>query len=309
MLREIRSFFAERGVLEVETPLLGQACGTDPNLQPFTSSLHWPGTSAGVTLYLQTSPEFAMKRLLAAGSGSIYQICKAFRNEESGRQHNPEFSLLEWYRVGFSLDDLRDEIDHLLQRLFAGYRELQPAISLSYREAFHFHTGLDPLAATIDDFIAYAKHSELPEARLLCSEHIPLWLDLLFSHRVQPNLQPDRLNFINDYPALLPSLARCKSGEPEVVERMEVFLDGIELGNGFHELCDANEQNQRFDADLLLRKESGLFMPPKDERLLAALESGLPDCSGVALGLDRILMLRARAKTIDEVVAFPVRLA
>ena len=306
MLAKIRRFFAERGVLEVETPLLGHAAGTDPNLQPFTSEFHQPGLAAGTPLYLQTSPEFAMKRLLAAGSGSIYQICKAFRNEEAGRYHNPEFTILEWYRLGFGLEDLMDEIEALLGCLFAGIRQLQPAERHAYRALFARHTGLDPVMASPAEFAACARRHGLDEAEALCGEDRNTWLDLLFSHLIQPHLGLGRPSFVHGYPACLPSLARAKPGEPDVVERMEVFMDGMELGNGYHELADAAEQESRFDADLELRRVMGLELPPKDRRLLAALESGLPDCSGIAIGLDRLLMLASGAPSIAQTLAFAV---
>lgn len=325
MLAKIRRFFAGRGVLEVETPLLCRAAGTDPNLQPFTADFRLPGQTQGTPLYLQTSPEFAMKRLLAAGAGSIYQICKAFRNEEAGRFHNPEFTILEWYQVGFGLEDLMDEVDALLTCLFAGICELQPAERISYRDLFQRHTGLNPLQASIADFATCAQRHGLDEAEMLCGENRSVWLDLLFSHLVQPGLgrlkRPDdspppqrsagvlstiRPSFVHSYPAFLPSLARKKPGEPEAVERVEVFIDGVELGNGYHELADAAEQEKRFDADLSARREMGLALPPKDRRLLAALDAGLPDCSGIALGLDRLLLLTTKAQALGEVLAFPI---
>jgi len=306
MLAKIRRFFSERGVLEVETPLLCHASGTDPNLQPFTAQFRLPGQPQGTPLYLQTSPEFAMKRLLASGAGSIYQICKAFRNEETGRYHNPEFTLLEWYRLGFGLEDLMDEVDALLACLFAGRRDWRPAERLAYRALFHRHTGLDPVAATPTEFAACARQQGLEEAEALCGEDRAIWLDLLFSHIIQPSLGRGRASFVHGYPACLPSLARAKPGEPVVVERVEVFIDGLELGNGYHELADAAEQERRFDADLDLRRAMGLDLPPKDRRLLAALDAGLPDCAGIALGLDRLLMLLIDADNIGQVLAFPV---
>ena len=306
MLANIRRFFSDRGVLEVETPLLCHAAGTDPNLQPFTSEFRLPGQSQGTPLYLQTSPEFAMKRLLAASAGSIYQVCKAFRNEEAGRFHNPEFTLLEWYRVGFGLDDLMDETDALLACLFAGVRESRPAERLAYRALFHRHTGLDPVSATPQAFAACARQRGLAEAEALCGEDRNLWLDLLFSHLIQPGLGLGRPSFVHDYPACLPSLARAKPGEIDVVERVEVFMDGLELGNGYHELADAAEQERRFEHDLSIRRSMGLPLPPKDARLLAALDFGLPDCAGIALGVDRLLMLATGASAIAQTLAFPV---
>jgi lysyl-tRNA synthetase class 2 len=306
MLAQIRRFFATRGVLEVETPLLGQTAGTDPHLHPFATAFRQPGQTDAVALYLQTSPEFAMKRLLASGSGSVYQICKAFRNEECGRHHNPEFTLLEWYRVGFGLDNLIAEIEALLLALCAGKRDLAPAKRVAYRQLFGERVGADPLCADVREFSECAKRHNLAEASALCGEDRNLWLDLLFSHIVQPQLERGRAYFVYDYPACLPSLARKKPRDEAVVERVEVFLDGLELGNGFHELADAGEQESRFDADLTVRRQAGLPLPPKDQRLLEALAHGLPDCSGMALGLDRLLMLMTGADDIAQVLAFPV---
>jgi lysyl-tRNA synthetase class 2 len=309
LLAAIRRFFEAREVLEVETPLLCAAPVTDPHLHAFFTRLRLPGETGGRALYLQTSPEFAMKRLLAAGSGSIYQICKAFRNEESGRHHNPEFTLLEWYRVGFSLADLMDEIEALFAEVCRDELPLATAERFTYREVFDRHLGLDPLTAGLADFAARARELGLPEAEALCGEDRAVWLDLLFSYFVQPHLGQGRVTFVHDYPAFLPSLARKRPDDSRVVERVEVFLAGLELGNGFHELADGEEQEARFDADLAQRRAQGLPLPPKDERLLAALRAGLPDCSGVAIGLDRLLMLLIGVGSIDGVLGFPVERA
>ena len=305
-LKQIRTFFDERGVTEVETPLLCQAAGTDPFLQAFTTTFRKPGQPHGTMLYLQTSPEFAMKRLLASGTGSIYQVCKAFRNEESGRLHNPEFTLLEWYRIGFGIDELIDEIEALLDALFYGKRDLAPAKRIPYRQLFKELAGTDPIYASLREFNECALRHNLGEASAICGDDRNLWLDLLFSHIIQPQLDWGRAYFVVDYPACLPSLARKKPGDETVVERVEVFLDGLELGNGYHELVDAAEQESRFDADLRVRQKAGLPLPPKDQRLLDALTHGLPDCSGVALGLDRLLMLMMGSDDITQVMAFPV---
>lgn len=250
-----------------------------------------------------------MKRLLAAGSGSIYQICKAFRNEESGRYHNPEFTLLEWYRVGFNLAQLIDEIDTLLREICAEELRLESSERHSYRELFYEHVGADPLLASFKQLAECSKLRGLPEAEALCGNDRALWLDLLFSHLVQPHLGRGRITFVYDFPACLPSLARKKPNDPLVVERVEVFLEGLELGNGFHELTDAVEQEERFDRDLAVRRAGGLPVPPKDQRLLGALMNGLPDCSGMALGLDRLLMIVMQADSINDVLAFPMERA
>lgn len=309
MLAEIRRYFAERNVLEVETPLLCHAGVTDPHLQAFTTEYRMPGQDSGQTLYLQTSPEFAMKRLLAAGYGSIYQVTKAFRNEESGRQHNPEFTLLEWYRVGFSLTDLVTEADELIATLFPDQPALEASEYFEYRTVFRQYVGVDPLETGIAEFRAAAHRHGLTDAERLCGDELSFWLDFLFSLLVQPQLGRGRLSFVTGYPACLPSLAKTRRDDDRVVERVEVFLAGMELGNGYHELADPDEQATRFEANQLERQRLGLAVPPVDEQLLAALRYGLPACSGMAIGLDRLLMARSGLDSIDDVLCFPVRMA
>jgi len=306
LLAGIRQFFAGRNVLEVETPLLCQAGVTDPHLQAFTTEYRRPGSNDGVTLYLQTSPEYAMKRLLAAGYGSIYQITKAFRNEESGRRHNPEFTLLEWYRTGFGVTGLIAEVDALINSLFDTVSPLESCEIHEYQTLFVQHTGVDPLTASLADMQACARRLDLPEAGSLCGDSIANWLDYLFSERIQPGLGQGRLSFVQGYPACLPSLARTRPADRRVVERVEVFLAGMELGNGYHELADAAEQQARFEAALDERRRLGLPRPPLDYRLLAVLEHGLPDCAGMAIGLDRLLMARLSLGTLDETLCFPI---
>ncbi|MCQ8104226.1 EF-P lysine aminoacylase EpmA [Methylomonas sp. SURF-2] len=301
LLAAIREFFAKREVLEVETPLLCRATGTDPNLDFFSSQFHSPPQNP--TLFLQTSPEFAMKRLLAAGSGSIYQICKAFRNGEAGRMHNPEFTILEWYRVGFTLPQLMDEVAELLLGL------LGPALQVvrtDYRRLFERHTGLDAL---VFDRPAYRQHAEsrgYPEADALCGGDHALWLDFLFSHCVQRSMPADTICLLHDYPAVQSSLACLHPEDTRVAQRFEVFVNGIELGNGFFELSDADEQEARFDREIALRRRQALPEVAKDRLFLDALRSGLPECSGVAIGLDRLLMIAEGRGAIAEVLAFPI---
>ncbi|MDO9138817.1 MAG: EF-P lysine aminoacylase EpmA [Methylobacter sp.] len=306
MLAEIRQFFADRAVLEVETPLLSNSIGTDPQLEFFTAEYRLLPTRQ--TLFLQTSPEFAMKRLLAAGSGCIYQIGKAFRNGESGRFHNPEFTMLEWYRVGFSLPQLMDEIAGLIGHLFRE-QPLQETQRVSYQDAFFSHTGLDPLVFSYPDYCAYARQSELPEAVTICGHDHALWLDFLFSHKVQPHLGNNALCMVYGYPACQSSLARINEHNALVSDRVEVFINGVELGNGYHELTDADEQNKRFDKELAIRQQQKLPVSVKDQRLVAALASGLPQCSGMAIGLDRLLMLLSGSHSINEVLSFPIHRA
>jgi lysyl-tRNA synthetase class 2 len=304
MLQKIRQFFSQRSVLEVETPLLGAAIGTDPQLDFFTTAYHWPPTQQ--TLFLQTSPEFAMKRLLAAGSGSIYQICKAFRNGESGRFHNPEFTLLEWYRLGYNLPQLMDEVDGLVAELFDGNRMLQPTQRVSYQTLFQEYTGLDPLVFSYEDYCGYAQGGGFTDAITICGYDHALWLDFIFSHSIQPHLGHNALCMVYGYPNCLPSLARVNGHNALVTERVELFINGVELGNGYHELSDAKEQERRFDKEIAIRQAMQRPAVIKDERLLASLEAGLPDCSGIAIGLDRILMLLSNSPAIDEVLAFSI---
>ena len=302
VLASIRAFFAERGVMEVETPLLSQATSTAPYLESFKTVYRAPGEDAGKTLYLQSSPEFAMKRLLAAGSGAIYQICKAFRNGEAGRLHNPEFSLLEWYRPGFDLDALMDEVEALLLRLLPS----QSTLRLSYAEVFERYLGLDPHRATVQALRDCFRRRQGAEPAGVKAEDRDAWLNLLLTHYIEPQLAAHGLVFIFDYPASQAMLARIRPGSPPLAERFEVYLQGVELANGFHELGDSAEQRRRFEADRSSRREAGLEDIAIDERLLAALAAGLPACSGVALGLDRLIMLVGSSHQLDEVISFPV---
>ncbi len=297
LVAAIRQFFAERGVLEVETPLLGRHAGTDPNLDPVRVNHVLPGAER--THYLQTSPEFAMKRLLAAGSGAIYQLCKAFRAGEAGARHNPEFTMLEWYRPGFDHWQLMDEVEALMQQVL-GLREIPRR---SYRELFQHHLGIDPHAATTDQLRDLAKRQVEAE---LGDGHRDLWLDLLFSHCIEPNL--GSACFIHDFPASQAALARIEpdaAGVP-VARRFELVVAGMEVANGYLELTDADEQRARFQHDNALRRQRGLPEHAVDERLLAAMASGLPACAGVAVGIDRVVMLALGLGRIEEVMAFPL---
>ncbi len=302
MLQCIRAFFAARNVQEVETPLLSHASGTDAQLAFFTSTYETPPYSQ--TLFLQTSPEFAMKRLLAAGSGSIYQICKAFRNGEAGRFHNPEFTILEWYRVRFDLAQLMEEVEALFDILFDG--RLNAPQRVSYQTVFEQYTGLNALIFSYTDYCTYANQNDLSDAIALCGQNHALWLDFLFSFCVQPYLGKNGLCLVYGYPACQSSLARLNAENPLMTERVEIFMNGIELGNGFYELADADEQNRRFDSEIQIRQQENLPVAVKDERLLAALKNGLPDCSGIALGLDRILMVLTNSTAIADVVSFDI---
>lgn len=309
MLERIRAFFAARGVLEVETPALSGAAATDPHLQSLAARYTGPGAAHGRMLHLHTSPEFPMKRLIAAGAGSIYQICKVFRDGEAGRLHNPEFTLLEWYRVGFDQHALMDEAAALVAAALAGGRTLGAPEKLTYREAFERHCGLDPHLADSAALAAAVRAKAIPVRGDPARETADTLRDLLLTHVIEPRLGRGRVTLLHDYPASQAALARIRPGEPPVAERFEAYLEGIELANGFHELSDATEQRARFERDLAQRKERGLPAVPMDERLLAALTHGLPECSGVALGFDRLAMLAAGVTTIQEVIPFPIERA
>lgn len=294
----------ERHILEVETPLLSQATVTDKHLHSFQTNYYFANSDKKQTLYLQTSPEFAMKRLLAAGSGPIYQLCKAFRNQgESGRFHNPEFTLLEWYRPGFDHYDLMDEVETLLKIIL----DCKPAQRVTYSALFQQFLQIDPHHACIDQLKQTARRFKL------YIENLPLiekddYLNFLMTHLIEPQL-PEHPVFIYDFPASQAALARIRPENPPLAERFEVYVQGIELANGFHELSAPQEQHQRFLNDLTERKKMRYPAVPIDERLLAALEHGLPDCAGVALGLDRLILLAAKKASINEVIAFPLERA
>jgi len=299
VLAAIRAFFADRGVLEVETPLLASAPVTDLHLQALSCRYRGPGADQGRKLYLQTSPEFAMKRLLAAGTGAVYQICKAVRDGEAGGMHNPEFTILEWYRPGWNHHRLMDEVDELLQ-LVLGTR---PGDRLTYATIFERHASVDVFSANDEELVSRAETLGVTQPNALGRDDL---LNLLLTHVVEPQLGRGRPTFVHDYPASQASLSRIRPGDPPVAERFEVFSEGIELANGYHELTDPVEQRQRFEADIAARRAAGLPEVPIDERLLSAIEHGLPDCAGVALGVDRLLMVVARTREISDVLAFPI---
>ena len=293
LLAEIRAFFAERGVLEVETPVLSAAAVTDPHLTSFRVD------GGERDLYLRTSPEFAMKRLVAAGSGPIYELAKAFRQGEAGRLHNPELTILEWYRPGWDHHALLDEVDALLAAVLG----TPAAERVTYAELFARHVGVEAHRDGVERLRAAAAGHGVDVAGELDRDG---WLHLLLSHVVEPRLGRGRPSFVLDFPVSQAALARIRQGDPPVAERFEVYVEGVELANGFHELADAGEQRRRFLDDLAARRARGLPQVPIDERLLAALAAGLPDCAGVALGVDRLAMLAAGAGSLAEVTAFPI---
>lgn len=304
LLQVAREYFRAAGVMEVETPILGHATVTDVHL----ASLHTRIAGHG-EFYLQTSPEYAMKRLLATGSGDIYQIARVFRDAERGALHNPEFTLIEWYRRGFSVMDLMQDTARLLQLMLTPHRTLRAPEWLTYHEAVRVHAGVDAKAAPVGELRTCLANRGIPLPRGMAADDRPGYLDLIISTIVGPKLGAGGLTFLHDYPASQAALARLKPDDPNIAERFEIFLEGIELANGFHELADANEQRARFNADLKARRARAMQAPPVDERLLQALSFGLPDCSGVALGFDRVVMLAAGANKIEDVLAFPIERA
>lgn len=300
----LRRFFAEAGVMEVETPLASHAGLTDPSLESWRTA--WSSADGHESLWLHTSPEFPMKRLLASGTGPIYQICKVFRDGERGRRHHPEFSLLEWYRPGWGLEQLMAEVAALVRGVLG--QPDRPVEILAYRDLFLSRLALDPFRVETAELQACARGQSIAGTEELDLDRDG-WLDLLLSHCLEPDLGRDRLTFIRDYPPSQASLARIRPGPEPLAERFELYLEGLELANGFQELTDPREQRSRFEHDQDRRRNLGLTVPPLDEHFLAALEAGLPDSSGVALGLDRLLMVLIGASHIDQVLAFPIEWA
>lgn len=298
ILKEIRAFFAARQVMEVETPLLCRTSVTDPFIQSIPALIETQPEEPEQRYYLQTSPEYAMKRLLAAGSGAIFQITKAFRQGETGRLHNPEFTMLEWYQPGFDHHDLMSEMNDLLQTV----ANMPAAEMCSYRDVFLDHLDLDPHSAPLEELkLCASKHNVQIAGEI---DGRDTWLQLLMSEYIEKHIGQNRPCFIYDFPASQAALARIKPGNPAVAARFEVYFHGIELANGFHELQNAAEQRQRFEKNNQERTRQGLPEMEIDESFLSALEHGLPDCSGVALGIDRLIMLSAGKNSLSEVLAF-----
>lgn len=299
LFKAIRVFFDAQEVMEVDTPCLSLGSISDPHIEVLTSETLSQGQD--LTYYLQTSPEYAMKRLLCAGSGSIYQLGKVFRAEDVGRRHSIEFTMLEWYRVGFDHWQLMDDIQTLLRVLADD--EALTCERLSYHMAFLRHTGLDPFNATHLQLQECAhEHTEYG----LQEEDRDTLLELIFSSVIEPAIGQYSPCFIHSYPASQAALAKThldEHGQP-VAARFELYWQGMELANGYHELTDAKEQARRFADDKAARSTMGLTDRQFDERLVSALEKGLPECAGVALGVDRLLMLLCRKTHISNVLPF-----
>lgn len=303
LLARVRAYFEREGVLEVETPMLSCAAATSPHLASFSSHYFGPGARSGTTLFLHTSPEFPMKRLLAAGSGSIYQVCKVFRDGEYGARHNPEFTMLEWYRVQYSHLELMNDVERLLNEVLDGILPIKAVYHWRYRDLFLEYVQIDPFNTTAQALRDVLVSRADVDPVGLDEAGLDTWLELVMTHVIEPRLGGE-LIFIRDFPVTQAALARLRPGNPPVASRFEVYLNGMELANGFHELADVHEQRMRFDYENRMREHYGLPPMPVDERLQAALAAGLPDCSGVALGLDRLLMIVTNATRMAEVMSF-----
>ena len=304
LLRAVRQYFDGCGVMEVETPMLSSNATVDIYINSFSTEFEPIGGGPVQTYYLHTSPEFPMKRLLAAGSGDIYSLGRVFRNGEAGGRHNPEFTMLEWYRVGMDQQRMMDDVSSLLSSI-CNFSEVRRC---SYGELFEEYLGVNPY--TVDTSELDQLVQKKVDESLTGLERNDC-LDLLFSKYIEPYLGGVNKNtlegvFVCDYPADMSALARLRVNEQglEVAARFELFVKGIELANGYHELLDANEQEKRFKAEQKKRQNRGFDIYPYDKRMVQALAHGMPDCAGVAMGVDRLLMLMMNTKAIGDVLAF-----
>jgi lysyl-tRNA synthetase class 2 len=293
MLSDIRHFFSERKVMEVETPVLSRAGNSDPNISSIS-------TDSSRKKYLRSSPEYAMKRLLASGHRDIYEMGRVFRAGESGRYHNPEFTLLEWYRQGWNYLDLADEVIELIRVCGRGQFDGWPVNRVTYRELFQQETGLDPFYCNESELASCAIERGILSAPMGHNE----WLDLLLSELIQPALPGEAFTVLHDFPPEQAALARIRPGNSPVAERFEIYLGQMELANGYQELTDAEEQLDRFQREAKLADSRGEERTALDMNLIAALNHGLPECSGVALGVDRLLMSCLKLDRIDAVLSF-----
>ncbi len=296
----LREYFAARGVLEVETPMLSAAGNTDPNIESFRTRFNGHVDAGAAQRWLRTSPEYPLKRLLAAGIGDCYEIGRVFRDGEAGGRHNPEFTMLEWYRVGWDHHRLMVEVGEIVRGALALVARPISVRTRGYRELFLEYAGLDPHQCEESALRRPLAGFAIRDDGLTRDD----WLDLLLTHRIEPQLRDDTLLLVHDYPASQAALARIRPGTPPLAERFEAMLGGIELANGYHELADPGEQDGRFGADLARRRSRGAVEPPPDARLIEALAHGLPGCAGVALGLDRLLMAMQGTRRIADVLAF-----
>jgi lysyl-tRNA synthetase class 2 len=306
LLARVRKFFARRGFLEVETPILSADIVVDRHLDPLSTILYGDprAPERGRTMYLQTSPEFGMKRLLAAGMTSIYQITRAFRAGEVGPLHNPEFTMVEWYRAGDDYAAGRQ----LLADLFEWFFQCGVAVQTTYGDVFQKHVGVDPHLADVETLRRSAEVKGI-QAPTSLGEDRDGWLDLLFTELVQPRLGTLPGVIVYDFPASQAALAKVREGTPPVAERFELYFDGIELANGYHELTDPTQLRARNQQQNAARLHDGKHALPEESRLLEAMDAGLPAGCGVALGFDRAVMIYAGAKCIQDVMAFPIERA
>lgn len=296
----IRDFFAARGVLEVETPMLSAAGNTEPNIESFSTRFHGHVDAGARERWMRTSPEYPLKRLLAAGVGDCYELGRVFRNGEAGGRHNPEFTMLEWYRVGWDHHQLMEETIALVEAALATVGRRAEVCVEGYRQLFIDELGIDPAHAPVEQLRAALTGHYIDPEGLTRDD----WLDLLITHRLQPGFPANRITVIHDYPASQCALAKVRPGDPPLAERFELYLGRYELANGYHELNDAAEQRRRFERDNAVRRGRGQREVPMDEHLLAVLDA-MPDCAGVALGIERLLMCLVGTDAIADVLSFP----
>ncbi|WMY94764.1 MAG: elongation factor P--(R)-beta-lysine ligase [Arsenophonus sp.] len=305
IIHEIRRFFIDRGVVEVETPILSKFAVTDVHLFHFETQFIAPLIHNNIKMYMITSPEYHMKRLVAAGSGPIYQIIKSFRNKEKGRYHNPEFTMLEWYRPNYDMYRLIDEVDDFLQQIL----DCAPTSRLSYQQVFQRYFEFDPLSLELEKKILCDAAFKLGFSNAYKEKDKDILLQFLFTIGIEPYLGKEKPTVIYHFPASQASLAKISREDNRVAERFEVYFKGIELANGFCELTDKEENQRRFENDNKIRKTLGLSINPIDQYFLNALDQVMPDCSGVALGIDRLLMLALKIEKISDVISFSIERA
>lgn len=302
IIKKVREFFADRCILEVETPILSQAAVTDRHLSSFETIFSKPGIvdlQQGQKLSLITSPEYHMKRLIAAGSGPIFQICKCFRNqEEISRYHNPEFTMLEWYRIQFDMMQMINEVDDLFQLVL----DSEPAEHISYQSAFIKYINIDPFDTSREQLTEAIEGLELGFDTK--DVDIDTLLQVLFTFGIEPKIGQNKPTVVYHFPASQAALAEICCEDHRTAKRFEFYYQGVELANGFKELVNAKEQRARFERDNQERLANGIPAQVIDEYLLAAMEAGLPECSGVAVGLDRLIMLALKQPTISHVMSF-----
>ncbi len=300
LMAMIRQFFADRNVLEVETPILSQAGNTDQNIDSFQLQFNGHNSAGSSLRWMRTSPEFALKRMVAAGVGDCYELGRVFRNGEAGRRHNPEFTMLEWYRIGWNHNQLMDETAELVRAAMHMVGRKSTVRDISFRQLYQSKFGFDPLTANEGELRGPLAVYGIDPTGLTRDD----WLDLLMTHLIQPSIPNNRILIVYDYPASQCALAKLRPDDVTVAERFEVYVGPSEVANGYHELTDAKEQRERFGLDLSKRQKRAQMQPPVDERLLSALPK-MPACAGVALGVDRLLMAMLGTDRIQDVVAFP----